>query len=114
MLKVQAMLGIGERQKEAILPDHSEIGEGGRSDRLSRQITVCACCVSFSIGAPLPGCAWLAELRCHADENSCKYRTGEVFLILRCKWCFCWTLGWKGDFLGNPNPFSNTKSRQDY
>jgi hypothetical protein len=24
---------------------------------------VCACGVSFSIGAPLPGCAWLAALR---------------------------------------------------
>jgi hypothetical protein len=29
----------------------------------SRQVLVCACGVSFSIGAPLPGCAWLAVLR---------------------------------------------------
>jgi len=105
---------VGRRYAPIHRMDHSEIGEGGRSDRLSRQILVCACGVSFSIGAPLPGCAWLAELRWHADENSCKYRTGEVFLILRCKWSFCWTLGWKGDFLGNSNPFSNSKSRQDY
>ena len=35
-----------------------------------------------------------------------------LFGLARCKWSFCWALGWKGDFLGNSNPFSNPKPRQ--
>lgn len=75
------ILFVGRRYVPVHRMDHSEIGDGGRPDRQSRQVLVCACGVSFSIGAPLPGCAWLAVLRCHADENSCKYRAGEVYWV---------------------------------
>jgi hypothetical protein len=54
-----SVLIVGRRHAPAHRMDHHEAGEGGCSDRLSRQVSVCACGVSFSIGAPLPGCAWL-------------------------------------------------------
>ena len=38
------------------------------------------------------------------DENSCKYRTGEVFSNLKYQWSFRCALGLNSDFLGNPNP----------
>ncbi len=82
------ILFVGRRYAPVYRMDHYEIGEGGRSDCLPRKALVYSCDVSFSVGAPLPGCAWLAVLRWHADENSCKYRNGEVCSILRCKWSF--------------------------
>jgi len=49
--------------------DHHEAGEGGRSDRLPRQILICVCGVGFFIGALLPGCALLAALRWYVLKN---------------------------------------------
>ena len=57
--------------------DHYEIGEGGCSDCLPRKALVCSCGVSFSVGAPLPGCAWLAVLRWHALRNGLE-RSGRI------------------------------------
>jgi len=45
----------GEDKRRSIEWIIMRLDQGGRSDRLSRQVLVCACCVSFSIGAPLPG-----------------------------------------------------------
>ena len=56
--------------------DHYEISESGRPDRLSRQALARSCGVSFSVGAPLPGCSWLAVLRVHALENGLQ-RSGK-------------------------------------
>ncbi len=56
--------------------DHYEISESGRPDRLSRQALACSCGVSFSVGAPLPGCSWLAVLRVHALRNGL-HRSGK-------------------------------------
>ena len=36
-----------------------EISEDGRSGRVPRKALAFSCGVSFSVGAPLPGCAWL-------------------------------------------------------
>ena len=55
---------------------HYEVGEGGSADRLSRQVLACSCGVSFSAGAPLSGCAWLAALRWHALRNGLQ-RSGK-------------------------------------
>jgi hypothetical protein len=55
----------GEDTRRSIEWIIMRLDQGGRSDRLSRQVLVCACCVGFSIGAPLPGCPWLATLRWH-------------------------------------------------
>ena len=49
--------------------DHYEISEGRRPDRLSCKALACSCGVSLSVGAPLPGCSWLAVLRVHALRN---------------------------------------------
>ena len=56
-------------RKTRLFMDHYEISESGRPDRLSRQALARSCGVSLSIGAPLPGCSWLAALRVHALRN---------------------------------------------
>jgi hypothetical protein len=56
--------------------DHYEISESGRLDRLSRQALARSCGISFSVGAPLPGCSWLAVLRVHALRNGLQ-RSGK-------------------------------------
>jgi len=46
--------------------NHHEVGEGGRANRLSSKTIARPCGDRFSIGALLPGCAWLAALRRNA------------------------------------------------
>lgn len=109
-----SLLFVEHRRVPVYQMHHHEAGEGGRSDRLLRQISACACDVGFSLGAPLSGWACLTALKWHADKNPCNYRTGEVFSNRRCTWSYCWTLGWKGIFWVNFNTFNSSKSRQGY
>jgi len=52
--------------------DHHAAGEDRGQERLSHQVLVCVCCISFSGVSPLPGGTRLAALRGHDLRNGLK------------------------------------------
>ena len=78
----RALLSISPSANLDRRMDHYEISESGRLDRLSRQALARSCGISFSVGAPLPGCSWLAVLRVHALRNGLQ-RSGKRGIFKR-------------------------------
>jgi len=96
------ILFVGRRYAPVHRMDHYEIGEGRRSDRISRRVLVCACGVSFSIGAPLPDCAWLAVLRWHAVKFLANIGREKYFQVSGVNGVFAGLWAGKAIFLATP------------